>query len=344
MRRRNTVFVVTLLVLFLVWVLAVSEYAGNTDPTNPPGSTVSYTLEDIYNRLNAGTMGAQSTFTEPTSGPGTPTMHSLNEIIGVAPAKDDANGAIPADVASGKTFWGLTSGEWGTKTGTVAVGSNVLGAEGLLAFPIPDGIYSGKTSTAQDVDLVPGNIKCGVTIFGVTGSILQYVAKTGQTASYATGDDGDYRNGGLPAVAPSSGSFFGGYNRTSFTCSGGFTDNGNGTATDNQTGLMWTTNANHGDNSWQGAIDYCNNYSFAGYDDWRLPNLNELRSLFDPGLSSPYLPVGHPFTGVQSDVYWSSTTYADHPIDAWYVYLVNGRVNHFSKGSSVNVWPVRGGQ
>ena len=53
------------------------------------------------------------------------------------------------------------------------------------------------------------------------------IAKTGQTTSYATGDDGDLQNGvALPAWYPR------------------FTDNGDGTVTDNLTGLMWAKNAN----------------------------------------------------------------------------------------------------
>ncbi|UCE17667.1 MAG: DUF1566 domain-containing protein [Gemmatimonadota bacterium] len=169
MRRRNIVLAAIVFILFSVWVLALSEYAGDTDPTNPPGATSSYTLEDIYNRLNDGTAGSQSTFTEPTAGPVTSTMHTLNEIMGKAPAMDNSNGATASEVLSGKTFWGLTSGEWGPKTGTAAAGSDVLGPEGSLAFPIPDGIYSGKTATAQDGDLAAGNIKSGVNIFGIDG-------------------------------------------------------------------------------------------------------------------------------------------------------------------------------
>ncbi len=53
-------------------------------PDSPGGPTdaasKSYSLEDIYQRLNSGTIASQSTFTEPVAGPGTGTMHTLNEI------------------------------------------------------------------------------------------------------------------------------------------------------------------------------------------------------------------------------------------------------------------------
>ncbi len=96
--------------------------AGNpTGPGTAPNATSSYTLEDIHDRLEAGTAGTQSTFTEPAAGPGTGTMHTLNEIMAQAPAADNANGAQVAEVLAGKTFWGLNvlSGEWGPQTGTL---------------------------------------------------------------------------------------------------------------------------------------------------------------------------------------------------------------------------------
>lgn len=101
--------------------LVMTVLAGNLDsPAAPsdPGSAM-YTLEDIYNRLNAGTAGSKRTggFREPTSGPGS-TGRTLDEVMGKAPSVDDTNGAGVADVLADKTFWGLTSGAWGSKTGT----------------------------------------------------------------------------------------------------------------------------------------------------------------------------------------------------------------------------------
>jgi hypothetical protein len=42
--------------------------------------------------------------------------------MGKAPVKDDTNGAAAADVANGKTFWGLTGGAWGLQIGTASGG------------------------------------------------------------------------------------------------------------------------------------------------------------------------------------------------------------------------------
>jgi hypothetical protein len=59
--------------------------------------------------------------------------------------------------------------------------------------------------------------------------------------------------------------------------------------------------------------------------DWRLPNVKELESLIDFGWHSPALPVGHPFSVVQS-YYWSSTTDISRPDNAWSVNLDDGFV------------------
>jgi len=54
--------------------------AGDLEPTTAPGSTNSYTILDICNRLDSGTAGSQITFTEPTAAPG-PIGCTHNELI-----------------------------------------------------------------------------------------------------------------------------------------------------------------------------------------------------------------------------------------------------------------------
>ena len=159
-------------------------------------------------------------------------------------------------------------------------------------------------------------------------------AKSGQTIVYATGDDGDLRKG-VTWPAPR------------------FTDNSDGTVTDNLTGLIWLKNADcFGMRNWATALSDCNNLASGscGLTDgssagvWRLPNAKELFSLIDLGQKYPALPSGYPFTGVHSWYCWSSTTDTHNTEAAWSVYLPNGGVGIYYKTSTYYVWPICGGQ
>jgi hypothetical protein len=65
-----------------------------------------------------------------------------------------------------------------------------------------------------------------------------------------------------------------------------FVDNGDGTITDNATGLMWMKNDNGEGISWENALSYAEGLEYAGYTDWRLPNAKELQSIVDYTRSS----------------------------------------------------------
>jgi len=130
-----------------------------------------------------------------------------------------------------------------------------------------------------------------------------------------------------------------------------FVDHYNGTIVDRLTGLMWTKNANlfGGKRGWQQSLDDMSTMNSAdgtyGYTDWRLPNKKELRSLCDYSTYSPALPADSPFTNVQSDRYWSSTTNAQNINDAWYVFISLGSLGRDDKiDKSYYAWPVRAGQ
>ena len=210
-RKLNMIVIAGMLVALAVVSVASGTSAGPLDPTAGPTNTNAYTLDQLWNRLSAGAAGTPSAFTEPSSGPGTGTMHTLDEIMALAPAVDDTNGASAAEVAGGKTFWGLTTGGWGVKTGTAALGSDVSGANGSLTFAIPNGFYTGKTATAQDTALTAGNIREGANIFGVAGSSIQasgtavegevLLGKTFSNAS-AAGLTGSMPNRGAVILTP----------------------------------------------------------------------------------------------------------------------------------------------
>ena len=123
---------------------------------------------------------------------------------------------------------------------------------------------------------------------------------------------------------------------------GDFTDNGDGTVTDGNTGLMWQQ-AEAGSMDWEAAITYCESFSLPGYTDWRLPNVKELRSIVDDRLYNPAIDKIY-FPGALASYYWSSTTYADGSSDAWGVVFGSGSVHYYSKTIGNYVRCVRGGQ
>ncbi len=215
----------------------------------------------------------------------------------------------------------------------------------------------------RDTDLVAGNIKNGVEIFGVTGTFAggstfnAAIPKTGQTAQVTVGDDGDLEKGAVlptPRFGPA---------------------NADGSVTDNLTGLIWGPDANlmptrdvgydldgtGGDDGkvfWLTAMNYVaklNTENYLGHADWRLPNVRELHSLIHFGYNNPTLTndAGNAkwdtsgvssFSNVKSGYYWSSTSYSVSTTIAWNVDMYYGYVGNGPKAfNDYYVWPVRGG-
>lgn len=106
------------------------------------------------------------------------------------------------------------------------------------------------------------------------------------------------------------------------------TSNGDDTVTCSDTGLMWQDNADVTDSSkqknWKNAISYCENLTLAGHNDWRLPNITELKSITDRiNKVNPSLKDG--FTQKSTDWFWSSATDLSDTSKAWVVFFSDGR-------------------
>jgi hypothetical protein len=172
--------------------------------------------------------------------------------------------------------------------------------------------------------------------------------KTGQTGCYddagtgiacaGTGQDGELQKGLVRS----------------------YTDNGDGTVTDNETGLTWEKKSDDGSihdkddlYTWSDAfgvfIAALNTANFAGHNDWRLPNQIELQSLLDLGEQDPAVgPAFNNNCGANSSGnpgcvvatcsctgdmagYWSSTSARPNPVFAWNVFFNLGFVGNAHK-------------
>ena len=211
----------------------------------------------------------------------------------------------------------------------------------------------GLWATAVEAwDTQPPPSSCGSSTFPATGQITPATGTMTQTGATVR-DDGFVKAGG-----PLS-----------------YHDNGDGTITDLNTGLMWEKKSLDGSLhdvfkafiwsslvtdtvwDWIDAIntEVGNGIGFAGFNDWRLPNVRELLSIVDYG-RSPAPAVDPAFNNnviagctvltcslILPAPYWSSTTVAPVVGDAWTVEFAAGHVVAFLKSESHFVRAVRGG-
>lgn len=99
-----------------------------------------------------------------------------------------------------------------------------------------------------------------------------------------------------------------------------FTDNGDGTITDNVTGIMWQKGGDGIKRDWHTAISYCTGLSLGGHNDWSLPSAKNLQSIVDYRKFSPAKDMQYfPSTQSWSSSYWSSTTFDKDTSVAWYL-------------------------
>lgn len=122
-----------------------------------------------------------------------------------------------------------------------------------------------------------------------------------------------------------------------------FTDNGNGTITDNLTNLVWQKNAYPDSLTWEQALTYADTLTQSGLTDWRLPNIKELQSLNDESRINPSINNTF-FTNIATNKYWSSTTLPNHTTWAWYLNTQFGITTYDDKNIKHYLLCVRGNE
>ena len=151
-------------------------------------------------------------------------------------------------------------------------------------------------------------------------SLTYPIVDTGQTTCY---------NNSGAISCPQPGEAFYGQDAQHAGNQSSYVDNGDGTVTDLNTGLMWQQ-AYSGKMTWGDALAGAEAFSLAGYDDWRLPTIKELYSLIDfsgidpsgwngstsnlvPFIDTDYFDFEYGDTSAGERIidaqYWSSTEY-----------------------------------
>jgi hypothetical protein len=231
----------------------------------------------------------------------------------------------------------------------------------LAALPAAD-----TTDGAAADDVISGATFWGLRTDGTWGlqtgtAAPAPVAETGQTTCWdasgtvmacaGTGADGDLKSGvDLPSPR--------------------FTDNGDGTVTDNLTGLIWLQDTACTDlpglsgsdsAAWETALwavdslasGTCSLTDGSAAGDWRLPTINELQSLSNYEWDQPTLSNavgdaqwtdGDPFVNHMLASFWSSTTRPGSTDNAMFFRFNFGTIDYTPKTGVLRVWPVRGGQ
>ncbi len=115
----------------------------------------------------------------------------------------------------------------------------------------------------------------------------------------------------------------------------------NGIVTDTNTKLQWQDDALGSAMDWEAAISYCESLPLGGHSDWRLPNINELKSIVDKSKYHPPIVDGFVHTDTRMEGYWSSTTPEDSKYDAYFIGFHYGFISRHNKDSNKYIRCVR---
>jgi hypothetical protein len=264
------------------WGLQTGSMPNNGTTNYTPGTSDQSISEGYHS--GSGVVIGDADLTTPNIAEGV----NLFNVVGTA--KVALGNAADAQVLSGVTYSNASGSSTGSMPDKEGANASIgqYAALGINSFIAPTGFYDGDdTVTATDAqvraldgDIAAGNIVSGAEIFGVAGTanVSVYTAlvpESGQTTQYDANDPQADDGAGHGVDLPT-------HDR--------FTDHGDGTVTDELTGLMWLKDANcpNVTRTWQTALNdvvnlnasgtinsqSCADYSGMPYTDWRLPTRN----------------------------------------------------------------------
>ena len=325
-------------------------------PSKPTGTTVSYyiTAQDSSGQTTTGsstnysTGGIWSMLDLPDTGQILSYTGTFGEDADYAirpPAySSNGNGTIN-DLVTGLMWQQTDGGEMTWESAVAYASTNNTGGYSDWRLPTAHELYSitkqGAINPAIDTNY-----------FAVTAAEYWWSRDTqvGNSSNIWVANDG----GGIGNHPKSETISAGGSKRFHIRCVRGaaapptsgpihhFVDNGNGTVTDTDTGLMWQQAGISSATNWEGALQYAAALTLGSNTDWRVPNIKELQSINDETLASPSVDRSY-FPDATAVLYWSSTTMHGTTNQAWYLDCLYGLTSYTNKTTSLMLRCVRGG-
>ena len=215
--------------------------------------------------------------------------------------------------------------------------------------------YFGRTDwrlpTLQELKVLPDNGASPALEAGYFPNAQNAEHWTVTSRSTAAAYSVSYAVGGFLQTSLKAGALFAHCVAGSLVSPISFLDHGNGTITDQTTGLTWQKcSAGQTNDStcsgaattfiWDSALNYCETLTLAGHTDWRLPSASELKSLLNEKFTSPVIDPAY-FPNTVANYYFTSTTSATSTNGAIYITFADGRTNANSKANNYRVRCVR---
>lgn len=224
------------------------------------------------------------------------------------------------------------------------LGSFASAVDRVVVVPI-----GGAMGDAEEIDVLEGKTFSNGTAVGLTGSMVDNGAVSLNPGTEARSIPQGYHDGNgtcegdsdlIPENIIEGVSIFGVVGASLPD----YTDNTDGTITKNRK-PMWQKAGSGGIVTWYEAAAYCSTANDGGYDDWRMPSKEELKTLVfcSNGTPTPLADqincgdmgtfasptIDAQFT-CESDTYWTSSVSIEGPGQAWVVSFATGNAHSTS--------------